>query len=401
MRIVELFDGERPINNVMVQATYPQAQVVFVGLDGRPTDEERARLARYFREGGSPEPEFVDLGQGCQAAQLAGRLEPIVCGDDVYVETSGGADALLVALGVVAGRQPVNLFMTDATTAVPKTVAGKMPPITAARRLPSLERVVGLLGGRVVDWRSEDSKLAVDGDTRRAVDVVWREYRRDPAGYNHWAGVFARLVNSRDPGAPSEQEHDVCVDADRLSELGRRSPADLRRCRDYLGTLQGAGLVAVAQADQDGLAFDYRSRALRQIVDKPGLVLELFARICATDAGVFDEVRQGVVLDWDGDLASRGYGVGTGTSNEVDLVLTRGFKTLYVSCKSGEVDNKALYELQTVAEKFDTGNVKTMLVCGNCTDAIVERAGDMGIYLFANAHEDAHGESLKEMLTLV
>ncbi len=396
MRIIELFDTERPINNVMVQATYPQAQVVFAGVDGRPSEEERARLKRYFRESGSPAPEFVDLGTPDSGAELAGRLEPLACGDDTYVEASGGSDELLVALGAVAALRPISVFRIDPDgAAVPEALYGQVPPLRARRHAPTFERVIGLLGGCIVDGSTEDRRIPVDADMRRAVAAVWREYQRDPSGYNGWGSTISRLCNSHDE---STRTHDVEMEPTLLAQLGAKNFARLRL---YLDQLERAGLIAVARAERNRVAFDYKSRALHRIIDKPGEVLEYFVRICATDTGIFDEVRQGVYLDWDGDLTNRGAGVGRGTTNEVDLVLTRGFRHFYVSCKSGKVGNEALYEIATVAEKFDTGNVTKILVCGDCTDAIVERAGDMGIYLFAKAYEETTGKNLQQMLALV
>ena len=117
------------------------------------------------------------------------------------------------------------------------------------------------------------------------------------------------------------------------------------------------------------------------MVEKPGLLLELFSRIAAEEIGRFSDVRHGVRMNWDGKLNENG--TVSGTNNEVDLILVDGFTVYCVSCKSGYFDKVALYELETVASQFDIGNVRKVLICDYIDESTKERAQNMRILVIS------------------
>ena len=75
------------------------------------------------------------------------------------------------------------------------------------------------------------------------------------------------------------------------------------------------------------------------------------------------------------------------THNEMDVILTRGMKTLFISCKNGDVEDE-MYKLYTVAERFGGPAVRKVLVATNLTfdspaskRSFDQRAWDMDIRL--------------------
>jgi len=94
----------------------------------------------------------------------------------------------------------------------------------------------------------------------------------------------------------------------------------------------------------------------------------------------YDDIDTGVFVDWDGELTGR-----NDTRNEIDIFIMRDLVPVFVSCKNGEVHKEALYELNTVAEKFGGEYAKKVLVCTyisyskSARDYIIQRARDMKI----------------------
>ena len=62
-----------------------------------------------------------------------------------------------------------------------------------------------------------------------------------------------------------------------------------------------------------------------------------------------DDCRVGVHLDWDGVIYNNSM---KDTVNEIDVLSLRGVVPTFISCKNGTVNQMALYELETVAERF-------------------------------------------------
>ena len=72
-----------------------------------------------------------------------------------------------------------------------------------------------------------------------------------------------------------------------------------------------------------------------------------------------DDCRIGVHIDWDGVIhQSRGDDV----LNEIDVLSLYKNIPVFISCKNGHVDQHALYELETVANRFGGKYAKKILV---------------------------------------
>ena len=107
-------------------------------------------------------------------------------------------------------------------------------------------------------------------------------------------------------------------------------------------------------------------------------------------AGNFADIGIGTIVDWDGvvhgDVTNA-----VDTRNEIDIILMRYLVPLFISCKNGEVHTEALYELQTVAEKFGGDYVKKILIATYISrdkesrKYIMQRARDMNIDIIENA----------------
>ena len=130
------------------------------------------------------------------------------------------------------------------------------------------------------------------------------------------------------------------------------------------------------------ICFTYRDRNIRRLFTKAGNLLEVYVWLAAKAAGIFQDTRQGVILDWDAESNTA-----SETKNEVDVFVMRGFIPGFISCKNGNVKKDALYELETVAERFGGSYAKKILAVtaleGSPSSAahLKSRAEDSGIIL--------------------
>ena len=92
-----------------------------------------------------------------------------------------------------------------------------------------------------------------------------------------------------------------------------------------------------------------------------------------------DDCRVGVHLDWDGVIYNHS---GKDTLNEVDVLSLHGVIPTFISCKNGSVNQMALYELETVAERFGGKYAKKAIAAPQgLNDTHSLRAKEMGIEL--------------------
>ena len=103
-----------------------------------------------------------------------------------------------------------------------------------------------------------------------------------------------------------------------------------------------------------------------------------------------DDCMVGVHLDWDGVIYNHSL---KDTLNEIDVLSLKGVIPTFISCKNGSVNQMALYELQTVADKFGGKYAKKLIVASNLEKCIgkanakyiAQRTAEMNIRIISDA----------------
>ncbi len=152
-----------------------------------------------------------------------------------------------------------------------------------------------------------------------------------------------------------------------------------------------------AVEDKYFIQFTYNSSAVRECLMKAGNVLEMYVWRAAEQTGYFDSVEANYSFSWSNPAVS----------NELDVVLTKSLTTLFCSCKTGSLKKEHLYEISALARRFSV-NTKPVIVYSSdkvydgvrlttVTDAVRERANEMGVYLIGPEKLDNIGEELKKI----
>ena len=137
----------------------------------------------------------------------------------------------------------------------------------------------------------------------------------------------------------------------------------------------GIGVFEDAYNTGEVYSFSYKSEKIEETLWDAGSVLELHTymeeRVKASDC------RVGVHIDWDGIVHNDS---GRDVLNEIDVMSIQNNRPTFISCKIGNVDQMALYELETVANRFGGKYAKKILSTAQEPSAAhVRRAKEMGI----------------------
>lgn len=104
--------------------------------------------------------------------------------------------------------------------------------------------------------------------------------------------------------------------------------------------------------DKKYVSFVYSSPRIKKLLTNAGEILEVYAYYDVLKTGYFDDVACGYEFSWESG----------GVKNELDLVLTKGFRSIIVECKAVKDLKQDYYlKLDSIAEKFGIGTTKVLL----------------------------------------
>ena len=105
-----------------------------------------------------------------------------------------------------------------------------------------------------------------------------------------------------------------------------------------------------------------------------GSVLETYVYKACLEAGIFDDVRLSVIVDWEGENTANS------VSNELDVMCCRGVVPLFISCKTCDVKTEALNELAVLRDRFGGEMARAAIVTAERGNARMRnRAAELNI----------------------
>ena len=398
MTVVEFLDGT-PVKNIISGWMLSPDRIIYVGGADMQAQVDRCRA---FFESKKKYPEIVTriIRENKIDAATAVLAEIAETEEECIFDLTGGDEVALVAMGMVYERyrskKKIEMHRFE-------IVSGRIHDIDNDGELPkkeheseiTVEDTIRLHGGTIRSYFKEKSRengekdamenaLEFSDDVRR----LWAICRKNPAVWNRAVSDLKEL-ESRPPCERRGLEVRISLT---MSEKGGRSEAKWRSAENLLSMLAGAGLVHNYHAGKERIRYCYKNSLVRHCLDKAGNILEL--KVLASARAIrekdgspyYNDALSGVSIDWDGKEDFPG-----GTVNEIDVVLTRGFVPVFISCKNGEVDDDELYKLNTVAIRFGGPYARKVLVAseirksGSGMEYFMQRASDMGIIVIDDA----------------
>lgn len=363
--LIELFDPQA-LWNVLSPAQFRPGRILYLG--SAEMEHRRQDLLRFFDQlDYHPELHFFATDTTDCRAILQTLTYLHERWPDCAIDVTGGGEIPLLATGIFCAQEQVPVFYFDRGRARFLNVWGcdglEGSPCTVAL---SVENVVALAGGSVLGSthlnHSEDPM-----DFESEIRAVWKLFLAHQRRWSEYMLYFQQLPRVAVP------------DGDGLSwaapvnvSLGNQA---VSAPRGFLQELRNAGVLTELSYHKKQAHFRYKNDTMRRWLGISGIWLELFNYVTAVSTKRFDDVKMSVTVDWDGDRR--------GTSNELDLVLTQGIRSFFVSCKLGTPKTPAVEEIAVLTRRFGGPDARAVLATASDlsreSPAVKQRAQDMGV----------------------
>ncbi len=322
---------------------------------------------------------------------------------------NGGDELALVAVGMLHAkygtRPKLHRFNLFRGTVVDLHKDGREDFFEAPHI--SVEEIIVLFGGKIVyenekpeGTRRWDLNSGFVSDIKKAWDIC----KVNTKTWNNLASALGVLRSHRSEADGVRCSMPVCEYENAMkAENGRVFYSE-----PLLRKLIKSGLVT-DYSKSSVFSVTFKDEQVMRLLTVAGLSLELYVFLAAKNASsrgkkTYDDVLNGVFIDWDGIVTSDGSTFDT--ENEIDIMMMRGGVPVFVSCKNGYFDSNELYKLSSVAERFGGKRAKKVLVTssisslGRSANYIRERAADMGITLIDNIKTLSESELSKRLSSL-
>lgn len=245
------------------------------------------------------------------------------------------------------------------------------------------------------------------------IDGIWEVCRRDVRRWNSQINLLETANKMKIIENTDDPDYDpLLIEANIASitaHLGRGSEKKLDSFDSVISGLRQNGILTEYSSDGVKLRVRYKNEQVRACLAKVGQALEM--KIYSTalklrDANgkpIYNDVMNGVVIDWDGEIVHPKGSRIKDTENEIDVIMMHGAIPVFVSCKNGNVDTDELYKLCSVADRFGGKYARRVLVAnavdeGAAGDHLRQRAADMDVRLIENV-QNMNDEELCRVIT--
>ena len=398
MVLIELFDAESPIDNLLSTLTFQVERTIFFGKSKSDFEAQRDGLVRVLRSRGLDLTlEFRTWSQYDPVGIMHSFCDVIREYPDCVFDLTGGEDSDLFAAGMLQeryGDAGIPMFRMNPTTGRAKALFGELPPQREECPPLTIGECIALHGGSIV-YRSENAphgtiRWEMDPPFCGMLQTMQELYHQNTGRWNMLVTVLSALPYCRNYCADSPLTVEVRMNALREA-VAQYYPGMTWYRMDWalLQQLDSKGVIRLYIRDEDTLKLAFASEQVRECLTRAGTVWELeiyqALRSLQDSRGrpLVSDCMTGVVVDWDGlEHADESQNA----RNEIDVLAIRGTMPVFISCKSKTYNADELYKLFTVALQFG-GKYSRRLLCASVPrsdpsiSALQERAARMGIRL--------------------
>ncbi len=412
MTYIEFFD-KIASENICACLTYAPDRVIYIGDNAKVMKKHIANYEKVFA-GRCREIEFLYKTVAKSNLDNVVKLltELVEAYDDCVFDITGGEEILTLALGIVYAQNPhrnIQIHKLNLRNNVVydcdkdgKTIYQETPTL-------SVEENIRIYGGEVVYGSLDESKTYLwdlNEEFLKDVDRIWNICKEDVRYWNTQIGIFEAVEAI---GNISDDGLTVTVSHVALQQYLQRHGMKYKKANRIINDLYQYGLLTHFD-DEHKTTFtvSYKNRQVKKCLTKAGQALEMKIYLTAKgaqdgDVPVYDDVLNGVVIDWDGELHDEETEEVYDTENEIDVLLMHDVVPVFISCKNGIVTADELYKLNTVAERFGGPYAKKVLVAtaidslGEAGEYLRQRAKDMNIRLLEDIRELDDAELLRRI----
>ena len=369
--LVEIYDTE-PIYNVLASIAFQPMQTVFLCPTRTVTAHEKEEVLRFWRfrrlQGNAC---FVELDLR-DTESMKKKLKDIIdYAGDAAVDITGGSDAVLFLLGGMFDKN-VPVFAFDFARGCFSNIrnADMLEGVRVCVQL-SVQDLLALSGAS----RMQAGHIQQDEMTEEDfcdASAVWQVYCAHEQSWQKNVR-YLQQITSRYGVDP---ERDLSVHAPICMAMGNGECVFANKA--ILIMLAARGVLQNLSFAGDSVRFQYKNQTLYRLLQNTGCWLELFVFTAMKQSGWFDDVQINVVIDWNSMPNET-----VNLCNEVDIIATKGMRSLFISCKTGTVTPQALHELAFMRKRFGgklaKGVVVTMDSPRTTAPTVFQRAMEMGL----------------------
>jgi len=376
---VEFFD-ENPIENVITNLNYKVDKTIFFGYaDG--IKEYKACTERFLKKYcGVHDLEFYEV----DAFDLRGLIRTIkkvvkgylAEGHKVFFDLTGGESMMLAAFGMLSKELKAPIHAYDICSGRMHEYGYKNIPLlseeTEHRPISlNLDQYISLYGG-IINYRMhKDFKEDWNDKAAKDVEEMWNLSRRYKDKWAHYSALIRKFVPD-DSLAVRIEEKRIRAEMKKNSAIGSRE-----EFQSFLDDCENAGFLKDVCHENGIYGYQYKNETIKNYFWDSGSILEMYTFLKETGENNAKDCRVGVHIDWDGVLHNS---PGRDVLNEIDILSIKDNIPIFISCKMGNVNQMALYELETVANRFGGKYAKKVLVVAkDISRGHLLRAREMGI----------------------
>ena len=323
-KILTVYDDVDPLNNIISALTLHADEIFYVyhhDIPDRYFENIRKVIGKYT----SAPVHFIQLND--DEKELNEILEH---SEDLIIDV-GGAKYLSLFLFELASAKETQLVYYDDDENCVKDYRSHSVITKDVFKL-TIEDVLNLRGGTI---KSCMHKPATDPETKEAIlDLVEKNF----TNYNSFTRFITKL-------------NSILNDSKYLGyniyKLDEKDRVNIVTDNCYRNSKD---LFEIDEKDR----LRFKNKKLREMVSVSGSFLENYLYIRLTESGLFDDVMMSVVIDFADERYSHP------VRCEIDCMIIKDNKLLFVSCKSTKADTEALNEIYVHNHRF--GNVLSVPV---------------------------------------
>ena len=345
------FLAEEPIENMMTGMHFAVDKTIFFGYEEIVAVKKKVTERFLKKYCGIKDVEFCILPEN--------RLETIVKtmrevikrelekANQVFIDITGGEELLLVAFGMVAQSEklPMHIFDIETQKLTELNVEEVVPISQVAKKQEfkmNLDALIEMRGGVINYHLQKDVKSLDDPEFAKDIDALWVVSSQYGEKWNLFADFLRRCCEPDESLRVNISSKQVLAALRKINRF-----RSVREVGKILNDCAAAGILIDFEHTKEQLTFTYKSQKHKDLLWDAGSILEMHTFM--EERKHADDCRVGVHLDWDGVIYNHS---GKDTLNEVDVLSLHGVIPTFISCKNGSVNQMALYELETVAERF-------------------------------------------------
>lgn len=358
---VEFFD-KNPLENVITSLNYKIDKTIFFGYK-RLMEESSAWVERFLKEVcGVQKVEFCTLDD-MELSEIIGSISDKVTneaknGHDVFFDLTGGESLPLVAFGILSRElnAPMHIYDICSNKMNEYNYEGDRLLSKAAEYAPitlDLDVFISLFGGKINYRMQKDFKNTWSKEDTEDIINMWNLSRKYSDKWVHYSALLRKFT----------PDFNLEVEADQkkiLNEIRKnRKLGGISTFKKFFRDCESLGFLKDIVHDNGIYRYTYKNMTIKNYFWDGGSILEMYAFLKESKQDTSNDCRVGVHIDWDGMIHDKS---GKDVLNEIDIMSIRNNIPTFISCKIGNVDQMALYELKTVADRFGGKYAKKVLI---------------------------------------